>query len=261
MAAAISDRIAARAAVHDLLMEVVPWDGPGVPQRRSWRLIVLTSRALPDREDRFDPDILRARVLAVRGAVTPFWRLTTWGKQRRDQPTAGKRSRRDTSYVAGQEIAPGGMVHIHMLVYGEFVPQSTLEAIWSEALGEESRVWVATVKDNAGIAKAVREVVKYTTKGEKGSRDQPRHAAAVELAFRNVKRISVGGALRRVKVAETDGKHDDGLAKDLHDYDELACVVCGSIGSWKWEGPVSAKAITANGGFGRFGPSLLVPQR
>jgi hypothetical protein len=150
------------------------------------------------------------------------------------------------------------MVHIHMLVYGEFVPQRILQALWSEALGEEARVWVTTVQNNASIAKAVREVLKYTTKGEKGSREQARHAAAVEISFRNVKRISLGGALRKVKVADNDSSHDDGCAQDLHDHQQLACLGCGSLGPWLWEGPVSASAVAANGGFGYFPPSVAV---
>ena len=251
LARAISDRVSARVAVHDLLMEVQAWDGSSAPQKRSWRHIVLTSRAL-DAEARFHPLLLRARVLEVRRAVTRFWRLTSWGKQKRDSRTGRKRSRLDTSYVVGQEIAPGGMVHVHMLVYGEFVLQAELQNLWSQALGEESLIWVTSIKNNAGIAKAIREALKYATKGEKGTRDQVRHAAVVEVAFRDVKRVSLGGALRRVSVETRDGSEDDGKPKDLHDGPELACVGCGSIGDWMWEGVVSAKTIIANGGYGYY---------
>jgi len=257
LAAGISERVAARVAVHDLLMEVEPWDGFGAKQTRSWRHVVLTSRALQDREARFDPDVLRLRVLRVRRAASKFWRSTPWGQQKRGTGQRGKRSRRDTSYVLGQEVAPGGMVHIHMLIFGEFLPQRIIQALWSQALGEEALIWVSTVRDSGGIAKAIREALKYTTKGEKGSRDQTRHAAAVEIAFRNVKRVSVGGALRQIQIDDNEGPGDDGKAADLHDDKKLACICCGSLGPWGWGGKVTPERVAANGGFGFLIPESL----
>jgi len=250
LAAEISTRVAARVAVHDLIMENEPWDGVGPWQRRGWKHLVLTSRAIPDREGRFDPDVLRPRTRQVRAAVSPFWRLTPWGQQKRDRPHKSKRSRRDTSYIVGVEIAPGGMVHVHMLVFGEFVPQPILQDCWSQALGEKAHVRINAVQDCSGIGKAIRETLKYATKGEKTARDQARHAAAVEVAFRNLKRISVGGVLRTITVDEADSAHDDGKPEDVHALTDLLCLCCGAAGPWAWGGAVSPELVIANGGYG-----------
>lgn len=100
-----------------------------------------------------------------------------------------------------------------------------------------------------GLGSAFREVLKYATKGEKGARSQPSHAAAVEIAFRNVRRVEVGGALRKVKASAGDGATDDATPEDLHDYREAACVACASIGPWRWNGNVSPHMVAVSGGF------------
>lgn len=217
-AAAISDRIAARVAVHDLEMEAERWDGPGAPQKRGWKHVVLTSRALADEDARFEARLLRSCVLAVRKAVSRWWRLTSWGAQKRDAGTRRKRARRDTSYVGAVEIAP-------------------------------AFVYVQAVRGPDGIARALQEVLKYATKGEKDRRTQARHAAAVEVAFRGVKRISIGGALRKVRIEKTDGAGDDARPDDLHATKQLTCA-CGSVGAWIHEGFVDPKTVAFNGGYG-----------
>ncbi len=252
--AGICDRIAARVSVHDLIMEGEPWDGPGASkQRRSWRHVVLTSKTPLTTNEKFDPALLRDRVLRVRQAASKFWRNTAWGAQVRDRETGRKRSRRDTSYVLGQEIAPGGMVHIHLLVYGEYIPQAVLQGAWSSALGQRAIVYVTTVDGNGGVAKVTREALKYATKGEKGTRDEARHAAAVEVAFRRVKRLSIGGALRTIKIDDATATTDDAKPEDLTDDRRLVCESCGSVGRWIREGWISPKVVVANGGYGPYG--------
>ncbi len=98
------------------------------------------------------------------------------------------------------------------------------------------------------MAGAFREVLKYATKGEKGARSQRTHAAAVEIAFKNVRRVEIGGALRK-EVSETDGATDDATPEDLHDYREAACITCGSIGPWRWNGSMSPDMVALHGGF------------
>ena len=92
-------------------------------------------------------------------------------------------------------------------------------------------------------------MLKYATKGEKGARSQPSHAAAVEIAFRNVRRVEVGAALRKVEVSSGDGATDDATPEDLHDYREAACVACASIGPWRWNGNVNPDMVALEGGF------------
>lgn len=246
-ARALAARVGARVAVHDLIMEQERWDGVGPKQRRSWRMVTLTSHADDDLNARFDSAALRARVRHVRAAFGRFWRLSTWGMQVRPDGSGRKRSRRDTSYIYAQEVSPRGMVHAHVLVYGEYVSQSTIQHWWERAMGEDARV---DVRGITGVADALREVLKYATKGEKGIRSRASRAASVELSLRNVHRIGIGGALRKVKVTGSDQDSDDVTAEDLHATVELHCHACGVIGWWRWSGIVEPAIVIENGGFG-----------
>lgn len=231
-------------------MKTQQWEGPGRRQSRGWKLVTLTRRATSDVESRFDPEALREQVKGTRAAFRRFWRLTPWGRQIRDPQTGCKRSRRDTSFVLAEEISPRGMVHLHVAVFGEFVLQALLQELWSEAIGEPSIVDLRAVRTNGELQDAFQEVLKYATKGEKDPRTQAVHAAAVELAFRNVRRVEVGGALRAVKVTPQDGKSDDIRPADLHDERTAACEACGMVGEWGWNGRVMPEIVRANGGFG-----------
>jgi hypothetical protein len=143
------------------------------------------------------------------------------------------------------------MIHLHIAIYGEYVAQRHLQALWGDALGVQAPVVdVRSVKGAGGIAEALREVLKYVCKGEKGPRQAAR-AAAVELAFRNVRRIEVGGALRAIKLPETNSDGgEDPQQEDLHSKAVAACEVCGTPGEWVWLGIVSATVVWENGGFG-----------
>jgi hypothetical protein len=216
-------------------------------------MVTLTSPAAPDVEERFTPAFLREHVLKIRHAFPRFWRKTPWGMQVRDSNARGKRSRRDTSYICAVEISPSGMVHVHALVYGEFVSQASLQEIWSNTLGETAIVDVRAVRGSKGVGEALREVLKYATKGEKGERVQPVRAAAVELALRDVHRVSLGGAVRHVRITDSAGSAEDATAGDLHDDHQMACQSCGVIGGpWIWRGTVSSERVARNGGFGLF---------
>jgi hypothetical protein len=244
--------------VHDLLMESERWDGLGTPQKRSWRHLVLTMRAQADLSQRFDEDLLRRQVRRARSAVQKFWRSTEWGRQVRDEGARRKRSRRDTSYILAEEVSPNGMVHIHALIYGEYIDQKVLQSLWSRAIGDSGIVYVRTVNGESGVGKALREVLKYATKGEKGTRAQPRNAAAVELAFRNVHRVSLGGAVRKVRVADDHGATDDVRANDLHHSRTLSCEVCGAVGRWKWVQIRAARDVEEFGGFGLIASPIAI---
>jgi hypothetical protein len=119
-------------------------------------------------------------------------------------------------------------------------------------MADQAIVWVTALKSGkgGGVAGALREVLKYATKGEKDQRTQSLHAAAVELAFRNVHRVSVAGALRAIKVREQDGASEDVRAEDLHDQRALSCENCGVTGEWRWGGIVSSRVVEELGGFG-----------
>lgn len=246
----VADRVAAKVELHDRRVRWSRWEGDGAPQRRSWRMVTLT---LPlDTQRRSDVARMRADVLAIRAAWRAWWRLTPWGRQSRFPDSNGrKRSRRDTGYVLGLEIAPGGMVHIHAAVFGEFVAQDRLASWWARALGRRALVDVRTIRTAGGIAKALREVLKYATKGEKGTRD-PERAASVELALRNTRRVEQGGSLRRIKSAELNP-----TATDLLDAENTGCEECGSVGEWHYCGRAGAWYVEASGGFGPLARSQL----
>jgi hypothetical protein len=145
------------------------------------------------------------------------------------------------------------MVHLHALVYGEFVPQEIVQAIWSDVLGELGIAFISAIDTTAGIGGALREVLKYATKGEIGVRDGFSRAASVELALRNVKRVSIGGALRGIKVNDQDAAtSDDTRPEDLHDQRKAPCENCGLVGELRWLGSVAQRDVARNGGFGRF---------
>lgn len=250
---AICERLMRRIALHDLIMENEPWGGLGRKQRRSWRHLVLTTRAA-EAEVRFDPEGLRRDVRHVRSAVSRFWRTTRWGAQRRDSE-GRRRSRTDTSYIVGQEVSPSGMVHMHMLVFGEYVGQAELQQLWSDTIGDVGIVHVSGVKA-AAVGNALRYVLKYVTKGEGDPRESAQHAAAVELALRNVHRLSYGGAVRAIRPDEQDGTDDDGRPEDLHDRAELTCEDCGLAGEWFYGSVIRAEWVEQNNGFGPFRRSL-----
>jgi hypothetical protein len=152
------------------------------------------------------------------------------------------------------------MVHIHALIFGEFVSQRELERAWSRALGEHARVDVRAISGPGGVRDAIREVLKYATKGESGARSRAQRAAAVELAFRDVKRVTLGGAIRRIKVGTGDGASVDVSTRELANEKELSCSVCGVVGEWTWSGRRGPEVVVANGGFGLLTWPRAVPR-
>ena len=167
--------------------------------------------------------------------------------QARDGRSRSKRARRDTSMVAALEVAPGGMVHAHLLVYGEFVPQAELQELWERELGvERAIVDVRSVKGD--VMGGIREALKYATKG--AGPEQAKRAAAVELAFRDRKRLRVYGALRAFRGRSAEADSDDVQDADLHDHHEAACEACGLIGDWRRGTLQGREAVTRTGGWG-----------
>jgi len=281
-AAAVVARITAKVAIHDAAMEFVPWDGaddwdnltyyrratskaaPKGWRERRWRVITITRRP-EDTADPFALNGLRAQVRAARRLFSQWWRSTPWGRQRRDKDTRKLRSRRDTSYVVGLEVSPNGMVHFHAAIYGEYIQQSVLLAAWRYVLQKagiaashkDGGVRVEKVRTMEGVADALREVLKYATKGQnKGGIEQmpaPYRAAAVECAFRNVRRSDVGGALRSI----TNESICETTPDDLHDAKVAACQACGTVGEWWWRGIRPRSFVERNGGFGLFSIDAL----
>jgi len=248
-AAKITDRLLQRIRVHDVLMEQQPWDGLGRKRARSWRLLTLTLPISRIPEANWDPIKMRAGIKKGRAAWTKFWRSTSWGRQRVTEK--GQRSRRDTSAIIAGEFGPkNAMPHFHVMVYGEFIDKAELARLWAAAL--DLPLALVDVRKIEDPAEGIKEVVKYVAKGVGDEPLTPRHAAYIELALRNVHRVSIVGYLRQVKVTEEDGATEELRAEDVHDRETLCCEACGVIGEWSWEGFIDSRIIKHNGGFGLF---------
>lgn len=248
------DRMTLRLHLFDQLMEETVWDGHGRSAVRGWKFLTLTY-PVPrgeSAEKTWSSRVLRYRIQTVRRAWIHFWRLTDWGRQVKGEN--GQRSRQDTAAVMSVEVGPsGGMVHIHALVYGEYIHQRELERCWGRALGRRAFV---NVKAVTNAAEGLQETLKYAAKGtttEVGL--TPERAANLELAFRHVHRVSMLGALRRVKASPEDrAAYDDLRSDDVHARKVAACEDCGSIGDWRWNGVALEQHVKENGGFGPFRP-------
>lgn len=202
-------------------------------------------------EARFKPENLQAAVKRVRKAVGPWWRRTPWGRQVTNPDSRTKRVRKDTSLAYALEIAPGGMVHVHALVYGEYVAQAELARAWGKALGMNGPavVHIRSV-DPEDPTRGIREALKCATKGQGKRGEQAARAAAVEYAFAHVHRVAISGALRGIRCRSVDPDAEDVQAEDVHDECEAACEACGALGSWVWERIVSHKMVEMNDGWG-----------
>ena len=222
-------------------------------------MVTLTSQADANVEARFELGALQEQIRHVRRAFMAFWRLTPWGRQRREGTKRAKRNRKDTSYIYALEVSPQGMVHAHVLIFGEYLPQNLIQAAWTKAMGELARVDVRTVDPKGGVAAAIQEVLKYVTKTEKGTRTRIWRAAMVELAMRHLHRTAIGGALRLIKV--TEANIDEIGMEDLHATHELACECCGVVGAWRWTGIVDPGIVVENGGFGTLQHALPARRR
>lgn len=257
-AAAMADRLLERMVAHDLLMESEPWDGPGTPRTwvhgdpkgRGWKMVTLTSPAPSSESDRFHPDALAHSVQRVRKAIGRWWRTTEWGRQVRDTGSRRKRARRDTSYIATVEVAPGGMVHAHLLVYGEYIAQAELASAWADCLQLDEVIVDVRQVNPEDPAKGIREALKYATKGEGSRERQVSRAAAVERAFAGVRRVSIAGALRKVRGRSEDSSGEDVKPEDVHDETDAACEGCGTAGEWSWKGVRPHIVVASNGGWG-----------
>lgn len=279
-AARVVDRIAARVEAFNAAPEAAAWDGHGQrAARRGWKHVVVTTRAPLSDAERWDAERQRVAARDARAAWGRMWRALPWGRQKNDRHADGrrtKRSRRDTAYALGLEISPRGMVHIHALVHGEFIEQRELSRAWAEAVGERPAaaryverwkelredarglvVYVSALRGDSAeqVRRALREVLKYATKGEKGARRAER-AACVELALRNLRRVEYGGALRTI-AAPAEG--DDVTPDDLHAAGALSCAVCEARGRWTWDGLVSRDVVRENGGFGLLTLATVLP--
>ncbi len=182
--------------------EVLHGEVMALPSRlrkgKRFRLVTLT-RVNPGG---YDPERLRVQVRQQRRFTRELW-YRSWGSYRQARQKA---SDVGVGAVFGIEVAPpsgegsGGMVHTHMLVWGDYWAQEDLKRLWTEITGDGSYIvdirevripWGDPIE---GIAAGVREVLKYATKPLDGS--SPEHIAAVaaiEYAFDGTRRLDAYG--------------------------------------------------------------------
>lgn len=244
------ERLAKRseAALRDLRIDD-QWGGVGPHRRKTWKLLTATQETAGDyaEDSRFEVRALDRSIQRVRRAWGPFWRSSPWGKPlvMRHEVTGRKtiRSRKDTIFAMGIEVAPGGMVHLHAAIYGEYVPDTEIRAQWERQLGRGGYVKLNRMADDSAesFRKSLHEVLKYVSKGEASGRQHIR-AAAVELAMRGVRRVEMGGAIRRMQQLTN---------QDVIKSAAPPCADCGTAGGkWRWGGLRNRAYVEANGGFG-----------
>lgn len=269
-----------RAGVTDSAgAERMPGPQPASGGALGWKFLTLTTRAPAVASRRFNPRYAREQLLHVRKAFGKFWRSSPWGKAVRlklSQPErvtkwgewkpassrATTRARRDTAFVMGLETAPGGMVHLHLAVYGEFVHWTLLKALWARALGYTAKVdpysktqrlpgdvKVKRLKGDtpAQLQASLREVLKYSTKGEgRSAADRVQRAALLEYAYRGIRRVEFGGFLRQLPEL-TRQELTTSTQKECSTAD---CAPAPGESRWIWRGMHSVALTAANGGFG-----------
>lgn len=220
--------------------------GPG---SMGWRLMTLT-RYNPGG---YDPERLRSQVLETRRFFVDLWR-ETWGSYRAERVRKGSAG---VGCVFALEVAPpsstgaGGMVHVHVLVYGHYWPQADLSARWHRITGDSHVVDIRAVKlsprklarmrdeghtptmDDV-LRAGVLEVLKYATKPPtESTRDAFETVAAIEYAYAGTRRIGALGIFFG-EIQET--LEDPEYAPELAG---LTCPCCGA--------PAHAGAIVGPG--------------
>lgn len=255
---AIVERIWQAMKIHDEVMLETPWDGVGRRCNRRWRFVTLTRRP-SELTNIWSDERIRRELQQARPMFAGWWRTTPWGRQVHDEETGKKRARRDTSYELDLEISPGGMVHIHALVYGEYIGQDELLAAWRFQLQKIAGVTDpldggCRVQKMTGGKKGLKEVLKYITAGasnEAGDVEQMPtafQAAMCELAFRNIKHRGAGGLLRKI----LSQFKEEITQAELAEATELECQVCGTVREWKWGRIVGRSIVSQNHGFGLY---------
>lgn len=114
--------------------------------------------------------------------------------------------------IATVQVGPHRNVHMHVLYWGRFVPQSLLAERWRQVTGDSYIVHVAQVKGgHQGIRAAVREVCNYIARlsdaeNQQQSRDQEPSLPEVLIvdvyeAIRGRRRVATYGLFYNVNVA------------------------------------------------------------
>ena len=128
--------------------------------------------------------------------------------------------------IVSQEVAPGGMVHLHILAYHDYLRPEQLADVRAAILdtigGGTTQYRVERVKGNR---KAVAEIAKYLVKGVASSsrsseQTHPVLAALVELAWRQKPRTLWYGNWKGLDTVEVDADAQDGVT--------WKCPGCGS---------------------------------
>lgn len=159
-------------------------------KRGMFRFITLTSR---NPYDGGDIGRLEKQLKQAGKAIYKLWRnvLSKAG------PNAGA--------LAGIEVAPGGMVHVHVLHFGDYVNFKGVQKTWHRLMGA---FWIKIAKvrgnDREALHEALAECTKYLCDPRKAG---PKMAAHANKASRRLRCYRTYGTLFELGAREMDAHH------------------------------------------------------
>jgi len=146
------------------------WNCPACAVRLRDRWADVAVRGEPQRfvtvtgDPKLHPDPREMRI-AIKNAWAKFVSHWRRGKVRKD----GKHTipPHELEYIQAWELHKSGYPHLHVLVRGEYIPQSYLKR-WMETAGVGECVWINKVTNTRG---SVVELLKYVTKAANSDTD------------------------------------------------------------------------------------------
>jgi len=136
---------------------------------------------------------LRQEVKRARRAWREFYSQTIWSKLGRTQRAGA---------ISSIEISPSCMVHLHVLVFGPFIPQASLSRLWKQVTGDS---FVVDIREVRRPTEGLTEVVKYISKFKDIG---PDFCVKLLLALNGHRRLSTHGLFYNMPVAELLEKED-----------------------------------------------------
>jgi len=97
------------------------------------------------------------------------------------------------------EVGGNNNLHVHMIVYGHYVPQEEISELWNQLTGDSSVVWINAIKKSS---LAINYVLKYITKPPHSN--NPKKLAKYLDLIIGLRRIRTWGILYRYPLASKD---------------------------------------------------------
>jgi hypothetical protein len=167
-------------------------------------LVTYTLRFAPDSEEDLSVEGLRSRREVLLSGIR-----CTWKRYLRHLGDHDCRS----GMLFSVEVSPGGLVHAHAIFYGRRPNEAKLKMLYAEKAGDSPVLNIRYIRGN--VSKALKEVVKYLTKGASPARrdvlrgsiaeyTDPKLAARVEVAFSGAHLLEKLGSFRGISDEDED---------------------------------------------------------